>query len=61
MVSAGCLLTSKTSGAYSLAGCTVVPGFDFADFSLLSDYPDGCASLRHRFPEFERFLLPAHA
>lgn len=27
---------AETTGAYSLVGCTVAPGFDFADFRLLS-------------------------
>ncbi len=28
---------AETTGEYSLVGCTVAPGFDFADFSFLSD------------------------
>jgi predicted cupin superfamily sugar epimerase len=58
-VPAGCWQTARSSGAYSLAGCTVAPGFDFADFALLSDDPEASDVLRRRFPEFARFLLPA--
>lgn len=34
VVPAGCWFASETQGAYSLVGCTVAPGFDFADFEL---------------------------
>jgi predicted cupin superfamily sugar epimerase len=30
---------ARPAGAYALAGCTVGPGFDFEDFSLLADDP----------------------
>lgn len=30
---------ARSCGAYSLVGCTVAPGFDFADFTLLADDP----------------------
>ena len=30
---------------YALVGCTVGPGFDFADFSFLRDAPDALARL----------------
>ncbi len=36
----------RAAGSFALAGCTVAPGFDFADFELA----DGAALLR-RFPE----------
>ena len=28
---------ARTLGDYALVGCTVAPGFDFADFTLLAD------------------------
>lgn len=34
VVPAGAWFASKTNGNYSLVGCTVSPGFDFADFEL---------------------------
>jgi predicted cupin superfamily sugar epimerase len=34
MVKGGTWFASETLGVYSLAGCTVAPGFDFADFEL---------------------------
>jgi uncharacterized protein len=47
VVPAGCWFASRLagSGEYALAGCTVAPGFDFADFTLanrnelVSQYP----------------------
>ncbi len=44
-VAAGNLFGATVEESYALVGCTVVPGFDFADFELpspselLSDYP----------------------
>ena len=34
VVPAGAWFASESSGGYSLVGCTVSPGFDFADFEL---------------------------
>ncbi len=42
---------ARTTGAYSLVGCTVGPGFDFADFRLLADVPEQAARLAERFPK----------
>lgn len=45
VVLAGTIFGSKSSGAYSLVGCMVSPGFDFKDFELfktsqlLEEYP----------------------
>jgi len=30
---------ARSTGAFTLVGCTVTPGFDFANFQLLSDDP----------------------
>jgi predicted cupin superfamily sugar epimerase len=35
VVPAGWWQAARTLGAYALVGCTVAPGFDFADFTLL--------------------------
>ncbi len=34
-VPAGCWQAARPQGAYTLVGCTVAPGFDFADFEML--------------------------
>ena len=39
VVHAGHWQMARTLGAYTLAACTVGPGFDFADFKLLQDDP----------------------
>ena len=35
VVPAGCWQAARPLGAYALVGCTVGPGFDFADFEML--------------------------
>lgn len=42
----GAALSDPTPDAFALVGCTVAPGFDFAEFELA----DG-AALRERFPQ----------
>jgi hypothetical protein len=38
-VPAGVWQAARSTGAYTLVGCTVGPGFDFADFEILRDVP----------------------
>ena len=38
-VAAGYWQAARSLGPYVLVGCTVAPGFDFADFRLLADDP----------------------
>ena len=51
VVPAGCWQAARPTGAYALVGCSVGPGFDFADFALLADHPAEAARLRERFPD----------
>jgi hypothetical protein len=37
---------ARTTGAYTLVGCTVAPGFEFADLVMLGDVPAEAARLR---------------
>lgn len=54
MVPAGCWFGSRPApgSAYSLVGCTVAPGFDFADFemadrnALLAEFPQHTDTIR---------------
>jgi len=39
VVAAGDWQAARSTGEYSLVGCCVGPGFDFADFSLLATLP----------------------
>lgn len=56
VVPAGAWQAARPLGAYALVGCTVGPGFDFADFALLADQPDGAAALRRLAPELAELL-----
>src|SRR5436190_14118177 len=51
VVPAGTWQAAKTTGAYTLVGCTVGPGFDFADFSLLADARGAAARFREGHPD----------
>jgi uncharacterized protein len=53
-IPARCWQAARTTGDYTLVGCTVGPGFDFADFALLDDRPDEARALRERFDEVRR-------
>jgi uncharacterized protein len=44
--------SARTSGDYALAGCTVAPGFDFADFTMLADDAQGTERLLALDPDF---------
>lgn len=46
---------ARSLGAYTLVGCTVGPGFDFADFELLSDRSDFADELCRALPEAADF------
>jgi predicted cupin superfamily sugar epimerase len=37
---------ARTTGAYTLVGCTVAPGFEFQDFTLAADQPEVAARFR---------------
>ena len=43
---------ARTLGDYALAGCTVGPGFDFADFTILADDAANIARLLALDPDF---------
>lgn len=47
---------ARSSGAYTLVGCTVGPGFDFVDFALLRDLPVQAADVARRGVDLARFV-----
>jgi len=53
---AGWWQAARSTGAYTLVGCTVGPGFDFRDFALASAQPGASAALRTRHPELAELL-----
>jgi predicted cupin superfamily sugar epimerase len=55
-VPAGQWQAARSTGAYTLVGCTVGPGFDFRDFALAGDQPAAAATLRARLPALAELL-----
>lgn len=55
-VPAGFWQAGRSRGAFTLAGCTVAPPFQFADFSLLKDSPDVAASILRKHPAAAEFV-----
>lgn len=49
-VPAGWWQAARGTGDYSLVGCTVGPGFDFADFRLAADAPALAERMQQRHP-----------
>jgi uncharacterized protein len=56
VVPGGAWQTARTTGAYTLASCTVGPGFDFADFALMADHPDAAARLTELHPDLASYI-----
>jgi predicted cupin superfamily sugar epimerase len=52
VVSAGSTQAAETTGEWTLAGCTVAPGFDFSDFTIADK-----AELLADFPNFAPIIL----
>ena len=55
-VPAGHWQAARSTGSYSLVGCTVGPGFDFADFEMLDQRPDEAETARRKHPELAMFV-----
>lgn len=56
VVPAGCAQAARPLGSFSLVGCTVAPGFEFADFRLLADEPEAARRLRALAPALAALL-----
>jgi predicted cupin superfamily sugar epimerase len=56
VVPAGTWQAARTTGAYTLAACSVGPGFEFADFSLAVDWPEIAARIANAGPDIARFI-----
>ena len=52
-VPAGWWQAARTTGEFSLVGCTVGPGFEFSDFALLRDDVDRTRDLARLAPDLE--------
>lgn len=47
---------ARSTGVYTLVGCTVGPGFDYDDFILAADQPAAAASLRAHHPALAELI-----
>jgi uncharacterized protein len=56
VVMAGEWQAARSTGPYTLAGCTVGPGFEFADFEMLDSLPEGATALKHRHGDLAMFI-----
>jgi len=56
VVAAGQWQAARSLGDYALMGCTVGPGFDFADFELMSPHGNDAAVVRAEWPHLALFL-----
>jgi predicted cupin superfamily sugar epimerase len=55
-VPAGYWQAARSTGGYTLVGCTVGPGFDFRDFTLASRKDPIDLLIRERFPDLTPLL-----
>jgi predicted cupin superfamily sugar epimerase len=53
VVKAGIFQAAESTGSYTLVGCSVAPGFDFKDFSFLTDEPKILENLNNRFSNYK--------
>lgn len=56
IVKGGLYQAAETTGEYTLVGCSVAPGFDFKDFTFLSDDLESMNILKTEYPNCQRFL-----
>lgn len=51
VIPAGDWQAARTTGAYTLVTCAVGPGFDFADFTMMSDDAETADEVRRALPD----------
>jgi predicted cupin superfamily sugar epimerase len=56
VVPAGHWQAAETLGDFSLLGCSVGPGFEFADFRLLADHPEPGMPMPDGLPQWRALL-----
>lgn len=56
IVEGGVYQAAVSLGEYTLVGCTVAPGFDFADFSFLADCPEEKRKFETEFEAYQHLL-----
>jgi predicted cupin superfamily sugar epimerase len=56
VVEGGVWQAAVPTGEYSLVGCTVAPGFDFADFAFLADDAKLAGTIRNSYSDYEYLI-----
>ena len=56
VVPAGQWQAARPAGVYTLVGCSVGPGFEFADFRLMRDEPETARRVRKAHPDLASML-----
>jgi len=56
IVEGGVYQAAESTGDYTLVGCSVAPGFEFEDFSLLCDDLENKEKLLKKFPDYQKFV-----
>ena len=56
IVKGGVYQAAESTGAYSLVGCTVAPGFEFEDFLFLRDELKHKEKFIEEFPDYLKFV-----
>ena len=56
VVPGGCWQTARTTGEYTLVGCTMGPGFEYKGYKLLRNNLGEASEIQRRFPELAEFL-----
>ena len=56
IVKGGVYQAAESTGAYSLVGCTVAPGFEFEDFSFLRDERELKERFLEEYPDYRKFV-----
>ena len=56
IVEGGIYQAAESTGAFSLVGCSVAPGFEFEDFSFLRDEFEIKEKFLKKFPDYQKFI-----
>jgi predicted cupin superfamily sugar epimerase len=56
IIKGGVYQAAVSTGNYSFAGCTVAPGFEFEDFSLLKDHDKIRKSIMNNYPQYQQYI-----
>ncbi len=56
IIPAGHWQAARTTGEYTLVGCTVAPGFEYRDFRIFGPGSAEAGEIKRRFPDLAVFL-----